>query len=278
MQENGAHKNLIKLIYKVYIYTYFMIIFVSIINVIFDIVLGKKIIFFPSIYLLVMPAFKFIQTSSYFEFIPFVIFLGITGIVWYKCKNEFFSSPIKSPKFIFINIFWYLISTDFFIVVSHLDNTEDLNADNMIFCLVYLIFQIIVMYFNLIDYAKLIDEQNKHKKLSKNQKRIEILKKRYSSISNAIALPLVCTLSAFVGCYVFLYSGFISIAFYTAVYVILGICAVYFTIDNLYQFNKFVKSKVIAIYEQSFRRKLIVCSISNLFIYAVSYVIIYILC
>ena len=278
MQGNGTRRNSIKLIYKAYIHTLLIIIFASVINVILDIIIGKEILFLPSIYLLVLPAFKFIQTSNFLELIPFAVFSTITVMIWYKCRNELFYPSDKSPKFIFISIFWYLLSTDFSIIASNLENTENLNAYNMIFCLVYLIFQIVVLYFKLMDYAKFIDERNQYKKLTANKIKREILKIRYTSVSNAMTLPFSFTLSAFVSCYILFYSGLVSIEVFTVIYIFLGICALCFTIDNFYQFNKFAKSTAVGFDKKLFKRKLIVCSISNLFIFAVSYVVICVLC
>lgn len=278
MQGNGARKNSIKLIYKAYIYTFMIVIFASVLNVILDIIIGKEILFSPSIYLLILPAFKFIQTSNYLELIPFAIFSTITVMIWYKCRNELFYQSDKSPKFIFISVFWYLLSTDFCIIASNLENTENLNAGNMIFCLVYLIFQIIVFYFKLMDYAKFIDKINKCKKLTENKIKRETLKIRYASVSSAMALPFGFTLTALAICYVLIYSGLTSIKVFTVIYVLLGICALYFTIDNFYKFNKFAKSTAIEFDKKLFKRKLIVCSISDLFVFAVSYIVLHILC
>lgn len=278
MQGNGARKNSVKLIYKAYIYTFMIVIFVSVLNVILDIIIGKEILFLPSIYLIILPAFKFIQTSNYIELIPFAVFSTITVMIWYKCRNELFYQSDKIPKFIFTSVFWYLLSTDCCIIASNLENTENLNAGNMIFCLVYLIFQMIVFYFKLIDYAKFIDERNKYKKLTENKIRREILEIRYTSVSNAMTLPFSFTLSAFVSCYVLFYSGLVLIEVFTVIYIFLGVCALCFTIDNFYQFNKFAKSTEIEFDKKLFKRKLIVYSISNLFVFAVSYIVLCILC
>lgn len=157
MKTNGVTGNKIRLTYKIAVILCFFSLISTLINIIFNIISSSDKVFFSSYYLLLVPYINFTKMHNYLEIIPFIIFLSISIVLFYKCAKDYFNMEVRRPYCIPLSQLWIIIST----VLSYTAHTyhdvipcDNINGNNLIFFSAFSIFQVIAMFVKICDIEK----------------------------------------------------------------------------------------------------------------------------
>lgn len=111
---------------------------ISVINLVFNIINESSDVFVGSIYLLLVPYFKFLQSHNYIEIIPAAFFFTLTIFLLYKSSQYYYKSDKSSPLLVFVSMLWTDLSSVFASIAftsSNPDNSDMFIANIVFFCI-----------------------------------------------------------------------------------------------------------------------------------------------
>lgn len=156
MKRTGVTENKFKTIYIFANALNTLLVLISIINLIFNIVSENRYIFVGSIYLILIPYFKFLQSQSYIEIIPAAIIILITIFLLYKSSKEYCKLKEKRPYYTFLFLLWLIIASAISGVAFNIDNFYKFDgiAVNTVVLSIILILNVVAALMLLSDYYK----------------------------------------------------------------------------------------------------------------------------
>ncbi len=97
MKKNGVTENRIKTVYKIAIGLNIYLVLISLINLIYDVLKQSRDIFLGTMYLWLVPYFKFLDTQNYLEIIPAVIIISVTLYLLFQSIKGYYKAVETTP-------------------------------------------------------------------------------------------------------------------------------------------------------------------------------------
>lgn len=187
-----------KILYGIAISVQLIIILSTIINVVVCIISSENIVFFSSLYFLLVPNMKFAVSCNYLEIVSFIIILLITLYLFIRSSKEYFNFKLKKSIFIPFNTIWIIVSSIFSLVAYNLTNTDALNLcfENMVFYMIvstFLTVTMVIKVFDVLKYKKL-NEQSDYNLSDKFQMHAI----DYEQVKRTVKLPIYLEMGAII--------------------------------------------------------------------------------
>lgn len=244
MKTNGVTGNKIRLTYKIAVILCFFSLISTLINIIFNIISSSDKVFFSSYYLLLVPYINFTKTHNYLEIIPFIIFLSISIVLFYKCAKDYFNMEVRRPYCIPLSQLWIIIST----VLSYTAHTyhdvipcDNINGNNLIFFSAFSIFQVIAMFVKICDIEKYTLSNPDPSNSMMFPQNFQMHAIDYKQIFRTTLLNPIGFGFSFGGSILLRYLGVRAIKLTIMMYIVVAIIDIIVFIGVIYEYKRFVR-------------------------------------
>lgn len=244
MKTNGVTGNKIRLTYKIAVILCFFSLISTLINIIFNIISSSDKVFFSSYYLLLVPYINFTKTHNYLEIIPFIIFLSISIVLFYKCAKDYFNMEVRRPYCIPLSQLWIIIST----VLSYTAHTyhdvipcDNINGNNLIFFSAFSIFQVIAMFVKICDIEKYTLSNPDPSNSMMFPQNFQMHAIDYKQIFRTTLLNPIGFGFSFGGSILLRYLGVRAIKLTIMMYIVVAVIDIIVFIGMIYEYKRFVR-------------------------------------
>lgn len=244
MKTNGVTGNKIRLTYKIAVILCFFSLVSTLINIIFNIISSSDKVFFSSYYLLLVPYINFTKTHNYLEIIPFIIFLSISIVLFYKCAKDYFNMEVRRPYCIPLSQLWIIIST----VLSYTAHTyhdvipcDNINGNNLIFFSAFSIFQVIAMFVKICDIEKYTLSNPDPSNSMMFPQNFQMHAIDYKQIFRTTLLNPIGFGFSFGGSILLRYLGVRAIKLTIMMYIVVAVIDIIVFIGMIYEYKRFVR-------------------------------------
>lgn len=244
MKMNGVTDNKIRFVYKLAVILCFFSLASTLINIIFNIIGNSNKIFFSSYYLLLIPYINFTKTHNYFEIIPFIIFIFISLVVFYKCAKNYFNTTVRRPYFIALAPLWVSVTWLSYIAYTTSHDKipcDNIDVNNAIYSLSLVIYLTITMLVKICDVEKYTLSNPDPSNSMMFPQNFQLHAIDYKQIfRTALLNPL--GFGFVLGCCVLLrYLGIRAIKFTIMLYIVIVVIDIIVFIGMIYEYKRFVK-------------------------------------
>lgn len=244
MKTNGVTDNKIRLTYKIAVILCFFSLVSTLINLIFNIISSSDKVFFSSYYLLLVPYINFTKTHNYLEIIPFIIFLSISIVLFYKCAKDYFNMEVRRPYCIPLSQLWVLIST----ICSYGVHTyhdvipcNNINGNNIFFFSAFSIFQVIAMFVKICDIEKYTLSNPDPSNSMMFPQNFQMHAIDYKQIFRTTLLNPIGFGFSFGGSILLRYLGVRAIKLTIMMYIVVAVIDIIVFIGMIYEYKRFVR-------------------------------------
>lgn len=244
MKTNGVTDNKIRLTYKIAVILCFFSLVSTLINLIFNIISSSDKVFFSSYYLLLVPYLNFTKTHNYLEIIPFIIFLSISIVLFYKCAKDYFNMEVRRPYCIPLSQLWVLIST----ICSYGVHTyhdvipcNNINGNNIFFFSAFSIFQVIAMFVKICDIEKYTLSNPDPSNSMMFPQNFQMHAIDYKQIFRTTLLNPIGFGFSFGGSILLRYLGVRAIKLTIMMYIVVAVIDIIVFIGMIYEYKRFVR-------------------------------------
>lgn len=244
MKTNGVTGNKIRLTYKIAIILCFFSLISTLINIIFNIISSSDKVFFSSYYLLLVPYINFTKTHNYLEIIPFIIFLSISIVLFYKCAKDYFNMEVRRPYFTALALIWVSITMLSYAVytTSHdIIPYDDIDVYNAIYSSILVIYLIIAMLVKICDVEKYTLSNPDPSNSMMFPQNFQLHAIDYKQIFRTALLNPIGFGFAFGGSILLRYLGVRAIKFTIMMYIVVAIIDIIVFIGVIYEYKRFVR-------------------------------------